>query len=183
MADPFIVSCPAHGKGRWADTRNWVFDFDADLDAGIRCRFTLKPALKSSSGALVEGRGTFGFETGGPAIMDSRPRDGWEQIDEGQVFLLRLDAQARQASIEAHAYCAVDGLSERIPVRVLTGAEREPGSTLKPFLHELALERRYLTAASLLADSPISLDTASGVYIPQSYPRPYGRASRAPPTA
>jgi len=125
LADPFIVSCPAHGKGRWADTRNWVFDFDADLDAGIRCRFTLKPALKSSSGAPVEGRGSFGFETGGPAIMESLPRDGWQQVDEGQVFLLRLDAQARQASIEAHAYCAVDGLSERIPVRVLTGAERE----------------------------------------------------------
>src|SRR6185437_16633013 len=42
LADPFKVSCPAQGKGRWADTRNWVFDFDADLDAGIRCRFTLK---------------------------------------------------------------------------------------------------------------------------------------------
>jgi alpha-2-macroglobulin len=41
------------------------------------------------------------------------------------VFLLRLDAQARPASIAAHAYCAVDGLGERIPVRVLTGAERQ----------------------------------------------------------
>jgi len=48
-------------------------------------------------------------------------------------------------------------------------AARQAGSTLKPFLYELALERRYLTAASLLADSPISLDTASGVYIPQDY--------------
>jgi len=48
-------------------------------------------------------------------------------------------------------------------------APRQAGSTLKPFLYELALERRYLTAASLLADSPLSLDTASGVYIPQDY--------------
>jgi penicillin-binding protein 1C len=48
-------------------------------------------------------------------------------------------------------------------------ALRQAGSTLKPFLYELALERRYLTAASLLADSQISLDTASGVYIPQDY--------------
>jgi penicillin-binding protein 1C len=48
-------------------------------------------------------------------------------------------------------------------------ALRQAGSTLKPFLYELALERRYLTAASLLADSPLSLDTASGVYIPQDY--------------
>jgi penicillin-binding protein 1C len=48
-------------------------------------------------------------------------------------------------------------------------APRQAGSTLKPFLYELALERQYLTAASLLADSPLSLDTASGVYIPQDY--------------
>ncbi len=48
-------------------------------------------------------------------------------------------------------------------------APRQAGSTLKPFLYELALERRYLTAASLLADSPLSLDTASGVYLPQDY--------------
>ena len=48
-------------------------------------------------------------------------------------------------------------------------APRQAGSTLKPLLYELALERRYLTAASLLADSPLSLDTASGVYIPQDY--------------
>jgi penicillin-binding protein 1C len=48
-------------------------------------------------------------------------------------------------------------------------ALRQAGSTLKPFLYELALERRYITAASLLADSELSLDTASGVYIPQDY--------------
>ena len=124
LADPFDVSCPARGKGRWADTRDWVFDFDADLDAGMRCRFTLKPGLKSSSGVPLEGRRSFQFETGGPAIVESLPRDGWAEVDEQQVFLLRLDTQARRASIEAHAYCAVDGIAERIPVRVLTGAAR-----------------------------------------------------------
>jgi alpha-2-macroglobulin len=125
LADPFTVSCPARGRGRWADTRDWVFDFDADLDAGIRCRFMLKPGLKSLSGAPVAGRRSFRFETGGPEIMGSLPRDGWAEIDEEQVFLLRLDAQARRASIETHAYCAVDGLAERVPVRVLTGAQRQ----------------------------------------------------------
>jgi alpha-2-macroglobulin len=125
LPDPFTVSCPAPGKGRWADTRDWVFDFDADLDAGMRCRFTLKPGLESVSGARVRGRRAFGFETGGPAITESLPRDGWEEIDEEQVFLLRLDTRAQRASIEAHAYCAVDGLAERIPVRVLAGAERQ----------------------------------------------------------
>jgi len=52
-------------------------------------------------------------------------------------------------------------------------AHRQAGSTLKPFLYDLALERRYLTAASLLDDSPISLDTATGVYLPQNYDRDF----------
>jgi len=125
LADPFTVYCPARGKGRWADTRDWVFDFDADLDAGIRCRFTLKPGLKSEDGAPVASRRSFRFQTGGPAIVESLPRDGWVEIDEEQVFLLRLDARATRASIEAHAYCAIDGLGEIVPVRVLTGGERQ----------------------------------------------------------
>jgi len=48
-------------------------------------------------------------------------------------------------------------------------APRQAGSTLKPFLYELALERRYLTAASMLSDSPLTVDTAGGLYIPQDY--------------
>ena len=48
-------------------------------------------------------------------------------------------------------------------------ARRQAGSTLKPFLYGLALERRYLTPASLLEDSPVNLETATGLYIPQNY--------------
>ncbi len=52
-------------------------------------------------------------------------------------------------------------------------ALRQAGSTLKPFLYGLAIERRYLTAASLLEDSPVSLETGSGFYVPQNYERDY----------
>jgi penicillin-binding protein 1C len=48
-------------------------------------------------------------------------------------------------------------------------ARRQAGSTLKPFLYGLALERRWLSAASLLDDSPVNLATASGLYMPQNY--------------
>ena len=52
-------------------------------------------------------------------------------------------------------------------------ALRQAGSTLKPFLYELAVERGYLTAASLLKDSPVHLDTATGAYIPQDYDKDF----------
>lgn len=48
-------------------------------------------------------------------------------------------------------------------------ALRQAGSTLKPFLYELAIEKRWLTAASILDDSAVNLPTSSGLYIPQNY--------------
>nr|MCU0973673.1 penicillin-binding transpeptidase domain-containing protein [Burkholderiales bacterium] len=46
-------------------------------------------------------------------------------------------------------------------------------STLKPFLYELALEQRLLTAASLLDDSPVNLVTPAGLYVPQNYDKEF----------
>jgi penicillin-binding protein 1C len=48
-------------------------------------------------------------------------------------------------------------------------ASRQAGSTLKPFLYGHAIERGFLTAASILDDSPVQLDTASGLYVPKDY--------------
>lgn len=52
-------------------------------------------------------------------------------------------------------------------------ARRQPGSTLKPFVYGLAFERRLITPASLLDDSPAQLATSSGVYQPQNYDEAY----------
>lgn len=90
------------------------------------------------------------------ALSDHNVRDGAALVVDnatGEVL-----AYVSSAAPDSRA-AEVDGVQ----------APRQAGSTLKPFLYELALERRYLTAASLLADSSLSLDTASGVYIPQDY--------------
>ena len=60
------------------------------------------------------------------------------------------------------------GLSEASEVDHVL-APRQAGSTLKPFLYELAIEKRWLTAASILDDTPVNLQTAGGLYIPQNY--------------
>jgi penicillin-binding protein 1C len=48
-------------------------------------------------------------------------------------------------------------------------ARRQAGSTLKPFLYGLAIEKGLLTAASLLDDSPLQVPTITGLYVPQNY--------------
>ncbi len=52
-------------------------------------------------------------------------------------------------------------------------AYRQAGSTLKPFLYAAAIERGYLTPASILNDAPVQLDTLSGLYVPQNYDRSF----------
>jgi penicillin-binding protein 1C len=48
-------------------------------------------------------------------------------------------------------------------------AYRQAGSTLKPFLYGHAIERGFITAASILDDTPVQLDTATGLYVPRDY--------------
>lgn len=48
-------------------------------------------------------------------------------------------------------------------------SQRQAGSTLKPFLYGVAVERRALTMASILDDSPVRIATPGGLYVPQNY--------------
>ncbi|MBI3937532.1 MAG: penicillin-binding protein 1C [Betaproteobacteria bacterium] len=77
------------------------------------------------------------------------------------------------ASGEVLAYVGNSGASAS--ARFVDGvmAPRQAGSTLKPFLYEVALEQRLLTAASLIDDSPVNLVTPSGLYVPQNYDREF----------
>ena len=122
---PFDVLCPEPGTPRWMDSSTWVYDFTRDLPAGVRCTFRLTSGLTSLGGRPVSGPREFSFSTGGPAIKTSVPREGTESIDEEQAFLLVLDAEATEASILQHVSFAVDGIAERIGVRLVTGTARE----------------------------------------------------------
>ncbi len=52
-------------------------------------------------------------------------------------------------------------------------APRQAGSTLKPFLYQMAIEQRLLTAASLVDDSPVDLVAPNGLYVPKNYDRQF----------
>ena len=52
-------------------------------------------------------------------------------------------------------------------------ARRQAGSALKPFLYGLATERKIITAASLIEDSPLDVPTERGVYRPENYDKKF----------
>lgn len=102
------------------------------------------------------------------AVLDRHLSDlGGRNVRDGAVLV------ASNATGEVLAYVGSVGQGSRSPHVDGVRAYRQAGSTLKPFLYGLALERRYLTAASLLDDSPIHLETMSGLYIPQNYDRDF----------
>ncbi|MEO6918564.1 MAG: MG2 domain-containing protein [Collimonas sp.] len=120
---PFDINCAEAGSGRWADERNWIYDFVRDLGPGTRCSFTLKPGFKLLSGAAVSGKTAFQFNTGGPAVIDSMPSG--DRIDEEQIFILIQNGAATSDSILQHVYCEAEGVHERIPVKMIDGAVRK----------------------------------------------------------
>ena len=125
VIDPFEIKCPEKGTGRWADPKNWIYDFEKDLPAGVRCEFRLKPGTKSLSGEEIAGGKTFSFSTGGPAIITSDPYEGSESVDEEQIFILTLDAEPDPESVLRNAAFSVEGIQDQIGIRIIEGKERE----------------------------------------------------------
>jgi penicillin-binding protein 1C len=91
--------------------------------------------------------------------------------------LIALGARARDGAVvvvdnatgDVIAYVGGGGGSSTAAHVDNANALRQAGSTLKPFLYAQAIERGFLTSASILDDSPVQLDTASGLYVPKDY--------------
>jgi len=121
--DPYTIACngPAPtGQGRWADERTWLYDFKEALPPGVRCTATPRPEWRPLDGTL-DGARAFSFGTGGPAVLQVQPWEGSE-LEEDQHFLLTLNGAATEASVVANAGCEVEGIGERLALRVVTGA-------------------------------------------------------------
>ena len=89
------------------------------------------------------------------------------QVEDGAVVVLD------NRSGEILAYVGSSQATSDAPEVDGVRAPRLAGSTLKPFLYGLAIEQRQLTAASLLDDSPLAVETAGGQYLPQNYDRDF----------
>ncbi len=140
LIDPFDIICPEKGTSRWADGKNWVYDFEKDLPAGIQCEFRLKPGLKTLSGKEILGQKEFSFSTGGPSIKGSSPREGARFISEDQIFILSLDAEPDEDSVVQNVFFSIEGIQDHVGIRVIKGSEREqlfklPGTCIGNFPH------------------------------------------------
>ena len=119
-ASPFTVDCAIGGQGRWIDQQTFVHEFAQALPGGTACTFDLVEELTSVSGYRVGGQRRFRVDAGGPVARAVLPSRYGREVEEDQVFLIAANMPATRASVAANAYCAVDGIGEKIPVDVLS---------------------------------------------------------------
>ncbi|NUM41798.1 MAG: hypothetical protein HUU45_09235, partial [Leptospiraceae bacterium] len=124
LNEPFQINCPVKGISRWIDTLNFVYEFNTNLPAGINCNFTLKPEIKTLSGKEITGEKKFFFSTGGPSVGYSTPYEGSE-VHEDQIFILNIDAETKEESIEKNLFFSVQGLKQKVKAKIVTGSLRE----------------------------------------------------------
>ena len=84
-------------------------------------------------------------------------------VDDGAVLVVE------NSTGQVWAYVGSAGDVSSAPWVDGVRALRQPGSALKPFLYALALDRRILTAASLIEDTPLEVSEERGLYRPLDY--------------
>ncbi len=141
-ASPFAVNCPVKGTGRWTDTKTWRYQLKRDLQSGERCTFALKTQLKSlkQSSFNVENGNIPRYEvfTAGPWIARIEPYEN-SSIEENQHFFIESSAKVKSESVVKHAWCEVEGVGERIPVKLLTAAEVQKAAAKLPEINAQSL--------------------------------------------
>ncbi len=86
-----------------------------------------------------------------------------QNVKDGAVLVV----ENQTGNVVAYVSHSGDPLSTRFVDGVQ--AQRQAGSTLKPFLYGLAFDQHILTPASLLDDSPLDIAVSTGVYQPGNY--------------
>jgi uncharacterized protein YfaS (alpha-2-macroglobulin family) len=120
-AAPASVECAIGGEGRWVDQQTWVWEFARGLPGGTTCSIKTREGLRSVAGYELPAQRTFTVDAGGPTARAVLPSGSGDEIEEDQAFLVATNMPATPASVIAGAYCAVDGIGEKIPVRLLAG--------------------------------------------------------------
>ena len=138
---------------------------DGPLPEGLRIHSTLDPLMQQAVTESLE-RGLAKLETTYPYLKsDAEPM-------QGAVVALDPKTGAVLALAGGRDY-------RRSQFNRAAQARRQPGSLFKPFVYLAALEAaregatNSMTAASLLADEPVSFESESGSWSPQNYDRQF----------
>lgn len=143
--DPFLITCNVStqkqstykGEGaqqpvssetpkyttRWADHLHWVLEFESSLKSGLRCSFKINAEAKDLAGKKIDGLPEYSFSTAGPALLGLNPFGG--SVEPDQYFVGLTDGSIDLKSIETTAYFEVEGVPDKVGVKIIEGKEYE----------------------------------------------------------
>lgn len=124
---PVLIECNGqalNGDAKWADTKNWQLDLLQPLGSGMDCHASVNPEFTDVKGKPLAKVAPMRFSTGDIRLRNTRP---WADstVDEDQVFVLNFDTPVKPSSLQEKAVCAIDGIGEQVPVRLIEGKDRE----------------------------------------------------------
>ena len=172
-----LADIPAYG-----DIKPWRLAVALDVsDTAIRVG--LQPE-RDKSGAIVADRPTGTVTLDGVRWTGRRPKG---LVKPGDVFYVEPAAgregeyQLRQIPAVSGACVAMDPFTGRVLAMVggfsfdesefnrATQAQRQPGSSFKPFVYAAALDKGY-TPSSILLDAPVTIDQGNGeMWSPENF--------------
>ncbi|MGH8847946.1 MAG: alpha-2-macroglobulin, partial [Polaromonas sp.] len=177
---PLTLSCSdaqaTKGAARWISDREWAFEFENDLPPGVSCSLQVVATFQSPKSQPITpgtGNASYKFTTGGPFVQNLRPGT-YQRIDEEQYFVLQLNGAATLQSIRESVWCSVEGLGERVPVKLIEGSARD--ALLKSQHLDKAAAKdplRFVTLACnrrLTPASKVQLVYGKGVSTPSGVP-------------
>ena len=172
-----LADVPAYG-----DVRPWQLAVALDV-SGNGIRIGLQPE-RDKSGAVVQERQTGTVTPEGLRWTGRAPR---ALVKPGDVFYVEPIAgrageyRLRQIPEVSGACVAMDPFTGRVLAMVggfsfdesefnrATQAQRQPGSSFKPFVYSAALDNGY-TPSSLILDAPVSIDQGTGeLWTPENF--------------
>jgi penicillin-binding protein 1B len=135
------------------------------LPEGLRIDSTLDPMIQQAATESLE-KGLAKLEAAHPHLNSS------PESVQGAVVVLDPKTGSVLALVGGRDY-------RRSQFNRAVQARRQPGSLFKPFVYLAALEAAregqagYLTAASLLADEPVTFESEAGPWSPQNYDKQF----------
>lgn len=128
-AAPVKIDCDnkqviSQSNGRWTGPKEWVLDLTDDLPPGVNCTVDKVAGLKDAAGEPVKGTAQYRFGTGGPSVVRNEP-SSYPELDAQQYFGLQFNANVIDKTVESSSWCAVKGIGERIPVKLLSAAQSQ----------------------------------------------------------
>lgn len=154
LAEPLILAPRGGGLGAphlvRALTSGKLDELGADRERVSDLTLTIDRGLQRSIELLAQ-----------DTLVDLRGR----RATAAAVVVLENDTGEILAYLGSHDFEDVKGLGQNDGVLAL----RQPGSSLKPFVYGLAMERLGFTAATLIADVETRFTTAAGDFAPNNY--------------